>query len=269
MFYVIKFLQFVSEVIGNRSIIFELVKNDFRSRYLGSYLGILWAFIQPIATILIMWFIFAVGFKAGPVNGYPFVVWLMAGLLPWNFFSESLMSATHSVVDQSYLVKKVVFKVNILPVVKILSALIVHAVFLVILMVLLALYGYTPTMHFLQLFYYLSASMALVLGLSWMTSSLVVFFRDMGQIVAMILQFGFWLTPIFWSLEMIPERYHALVKLNPVFYLIEGYRETFIFGEWIWNNPSGTLYFWGVTSIVFFLGAFIYMRLRPHFADVL
>ena len=83
----------------------ELTASDFKSRYLGSYLGLLWAFIQPVATILIFWFVFEVGFKAAPIGNFPFILWLIAGIIPWFFISDCLASSTVSVVENSYLVK--------------------------------------------------------------------------------------------------------------------------------------------------------------------
>ena len=110
----------------NRKLIFSLAKNDFKTRFAGSYLGIFWAFVQPVVTILVYWFVFQVGFRSGTVAEFPFVLWLTAGLVPWFYFSEALMGATSSLLEYSYLVKKVVFNIDILPVIKVLSALFVN-----------------------------------------------------------------------------------------------------------------------------------------------
>jgi len=125
-----KILILPVELINNRKLIFSLAKNDFKTKYAGSYLGIIWAFIQPIITVLIYWFVFQVGFKSAPMKDFPFVLWLIAGIIPWFFFQESLMNATNSLLEYSYLVKKVVFKVSVLPLVKIISALFVHIFFI-------------------------------------------------------------------------------------------------------------------------------------------
>jgi len=106
-------------------------------------------------------------------------------------------------------------------------------------------------------------------GLSWITSSLVIFVKDVGQVVTIILQFGFWLTPILWNVKMIPEKYQILMKLNPAYYLTEGYRNSFMYGIWFWEYPRWTFGFWIFTGVIFILGAIIFLKLRPHFADVL
>jgi lipopolysaccharide transport system permease protein/teichoic acid transport system permease protein len=248
----------------------ELTLRDFRAKYLGSYLGMLWAFVHPSIYIIILWFVFQVGFKSKPEGDCPFILWMMCGIIPWFFFSECLQSATGSVLENSYLLKKVAFSIGMLPIVKILSALIIHLFFIVVVYLMFMLYGLPVTVYSLQVFYYLFAAIILLLGLSWLTSSLIIFMRDVGQIVAMFLQFAFWLTPIFWSAKILPVKYANLIKLNPVYYLVEGYRESFIYKVWFWEQHYMlTLYFWCVTGFFFILGAVVFRRLRPHFADVI
>lgn len=259
----------IRDIIANRKFLWQMTKRDFRQRYLGSYLGILWAFIQPAVTVLIFWFVFQIGFKSMPVDNFPFILWLICGMFPWFFLSESIQSATNSVVESAFLVKKIVFRVELLPIVKIVSALVVHIFFIAVLLIMFALYGYLPTIHNLQLIYYLFAMICLSLGISWLTSSLTVFLRDVGQFVAMMLQFGFWGTPIFWSLKIVPEQFQFFLKLNPAYYLVEGYRQSFIYHEWFWQHAHLTAYFWCVTAAVMFIGAWCFKKLRPHFADVL
>jgi lipopolysaccharide transport system permease protein/teichoic acid transport system permease protein len=263
------FIYFLIDIVKSRRLIFELTKQDFKSRYLGSYLGIIWAYIQPTITILIFWFVFQVGFKSTPIDDFPFILWLMSGMIPWFFFSEGLQNASNSIVENSFLVKKVVFRVSILPVIKVLSSLFVHLFFIGFLFVMFFIYGYQPDIYNLQVFYYLVANIVLVLALSWLTSSLAVFLKDVGQIVAMLLQFGFWLTPIFWSYNMIPGKYQSLIKLNPVYYIVEGFRNSFIYKKWFWESLDQTLYFWFFALSVFIIGAVVFKRLRPYFADVL
>ncbi len=250
-------------------ILLSLIKNDFKQEYLGSLLGVAWAFIQPTFTILIFWFVFQVGFKAQPVGDFPFILWLIAGMIPWFFFAESLSKATNSIIANSYLVKKIVFDISLLPVIKIASALMIHLFFIVFMILMFLLYGYTPDLYYLQIIYYLCATIAFVYSISLITSTLVVFTKDIGQLVAMSLQFGFWLTPIFWNLQMVPEKYHFLIQLNPLVYIIEGYRDIFIDKVWFWENISMSLYFWGAVIAIHLYGKYLFKKLKPFFADVL
>ena len=264
-----QFIRFLRDLFISRSLIINLAKNDFKSRYLQNYLGILWAFIQPTTMILIFWFVFEVGFKSIPVDNFPFILWLITGMIPWFFFSESLQSATQSILSNTFLVKKIVFRVALLPIIQIISALTVHIFFLIFAMGMFLYYGFTPTLYWIQIIYYLFASIVLILGLSWLSSSIIVFFRDLGQIITMLIQFGFWLTPIFWSMKILPDKYHTIIEANPIYYLVEGYRDSFIYQVWFWEKPGLTLHYWIITITIFIIGAIVFRKLRPHFADVL
>jgi len=264
-----QFCLFWIDLIKSRRLILDLTINDFRTKYLGSYLGIMWAFIQPSITILIFWFVFEVGFKSKPMDNCPFILWLMAGIIPWFLFSEGVMNATNSILDNSYLVKKVSFRVSVLPIIKILSALIIHVFFLGVTFLMFFILGYRPNVYSIQLIYYLFCLSVLVIGISWATSSLAVYFRDTNQIVSVFLQFGFWLTPVFWSFDILPVKYYFIVRLNPVYYIVQGYRESLIYHEWFWNSPNITLYFWVETLALFFIGAILFKNLKPYFADEL
>lgn len=259
----------VMDTVQNRGLLWEMTKRELRQRYLGSYLGILWAFIQPTVTVLIFWFVFQVGFKSMPVDNFPFILWLIGGMIPWFYISDAVGSASGAVMENAFLVKKMVFRVELLPVVKIGAALLVHGFFIGVLFLMFLIYGYMPTVHCFQVVYYLLAMSCMILGISWLTSALTVFLRDVGQFVGMMLQFAFWATPIFWSLQMIPEEIQPILKLNPAYYVIEGYRDAMIYHVWFWEHPYLTLYFWLVTFVCLLAGAVVFRRLRPHFADVL
>jgi len=263
------FFDFVSSIMHSKSLLISLIKNDFKQKYIGNFLGFIWAFIQPMTTILIFWFVFQVGFKSQPVDNFPFILWLIAGILPWFYFAEGLAGGTNSILTNSYLVKKIVFRVELLPIIPLFSALIIHLFFIIFMFFMYLYYGYKPSIYWIQIFYYLFAISILLFGLSLITSSVVVFFRDMGQLVAMFIQFGFWLTPIFWAINTIPERYHWVINLNPIAYIIEGYRNSMIYHKWFWEDMYMTIYFWSVTIVILMLGILIFKRLRPHFADVI
>ncbi len=257
------------ELYGNKKLIWDLARNDFKTKYAGSYLGIIWAFVQPVVSVLIYWFVFQVGFKSAPVSDFPFVLWLIVGIVPWFFFSDAIVNATNSMIEYSYLVKKVVFKISILPIVKILSALFVHLFFIVFTVVLFLLYGYMPTIHIVQVIYYTFCTFVLVLGICYATCAIIIFFRDIGQIINIVLQIGLWMTPIMWSYEMIPNQFQWILKINPMYYIVEGYRDAFINHVWIWDRYNQTIYFWIITSAIFGLGSVIFKKLKIHFADVL
>lgn len=264
------------ELYQNRKLIFDLAKNDFKTQFAGSYLGIIWAFIQPIVTVLVYWFVFEKGLKSGGVNTsagitVPFVLWLIAGIVPWFFFQDALNGGTNALTQYSYLVKKVVFKISILPIVKVISALFVHLFFIAFTLVLYSAYGHFPDLYTLQIFYYTFCMMVFVLGLVYATCAIVGFFRDLTQIINIILQVGIWMTPIMWNIDTmdLPSWLISIFKLNPMYYIVAGYRDSLINKVWFWDNIGLTVYFWIVTIIVFGAGNLIFRKLKVHFADVL
>ncbi|PDO09394.1 MAG: teichoic acid ABC transporter permease [Candidatus Reconcilbacillus cellulovorans] len=262
-------VNFLKEIWKYRIFLFELSKREFYMRYVGSLLGSVWAFVHPIIQILILWYVFQIGFKSAAVDNFPFILWLASGMIPWFFFSESLQGATNSIIENRHWVKKIVFRISLLPLAKIITALYIHLFFVGLLLLMFLAYGYKPTIYLLQIFYYMLSMIVFVLGLSWATSSLIVFFRDIGQIISMLLQFGFWLTPIFYSLKVVPEKYRIIYMFNPMFYIVEGYRDSLIYHIWFWERGFQTVFYWIMTFVCLTVGGLLFKRLRPHFADLL
>ncbi|TXK76917.1 ABC transporter permease [Paenibacillus sp. N3.4] len=247
----------------------ELSKRELQMKYYGSFFGVIWAFIHPVIIISILWFVFQVGFKSVPVGNVPFILWLVAGMVPWLFISDVLSNGVSAITENSFLVKKVVFKTELLPIVRIITALKIHLFFIVILFIIYFVYGYEFHLHNVLILYYMICSIVFLVGINLLTSSLNVFFKDTGQIIAIITQFGFWVTPIFWMLKTVPERYHFLIKLNPLYYIVEGYRSALFTNEKIFDHPNLTIYFWLISIVLISSGWILFKKLKPHFADVL
>ena len=264
------------ELYKNRILIARLSYNDFKTRFSGSFFGIFWAYVQPVVMVLVFWFVFTHGFGAqreqlaGGVD-VPFVLFLVSGLVPWFFFAEALNGGTNALLGYSYLVKKVVFQISILPIVKVSSALFVHFAFIGIVLVLFLGMGYFSGWYALQVFYYSIGLFLLVLATSYLTCAVVVFFRDLKEIINVVLTVGIWLTPILWNLEGNIEDPILLFifNLNPVYYVISGYRNSLIGQVGLWERPGLSLYFWGVVVVMGIIGMLTFRRLRPHFADLL
>ena len=266
-------ISLLKEIVTRRKLIWDLAKADFKKRFVGSYFGMVWMFVQPLVTVLIYFFIFQLGFKSvPPVPGVPYVLWLVPGIVPWFFYSEALNCITGCLQEYSYLVKKVVFQVEILPVIKLISCLLVHGFFLLIMLIMALCFGKLPMATWIQILYYSFAASMLALAFGYLTSAIHVFFKDMAQIVSICLQFGMWLSPIMYQETMFSADYPWIVtvlKLNPFYYIVAGYRDSILTGNWFWERPTLTVYFWVVTRVIGFAGLKVFKRLRPHFSDVL
>ena len=265
-----KLIQVPREIVHDRKMVWNLSKNDFQARFVGSYLGIIWAFVQPVILMLLYWFVFQVGLRAGNVSNYPFILFLMTGLIPWFYFSEALNGGTSALTEYSYLVKKVVFNIEILPVIKVISSIFVHLFFVIFIIVISAVYGYGPDLYLLQLIYYVACTFFLVLGLSYINSACMVFFRDTAQIVNIVLTIGVWITPIMWDPEgVLSPKLQILFKLNPFYYIVDGFRDSILAKVWFWDKPVWSIYFWCFSILVYYVGISVFNRLKPHFSDVL
>ncbi|MBF0227915.1 MAG: ABC transporter permease [Desulfobacterales bacterium] len=121
----------------------------------------------------------------------------------------------------------------------------------------------------MQFFYYLFCLVVLGLGIGWAVSALNVFIKDISQIVAVLIQIGFWATPIFWDIKIMPSNIQTLIKLNPMFYIVQGYRDSFIYFIPFWKHDILSLYFWAVAIFTLIGGALIFKKLKPQFPDVL
>lgn len=264
------FYWFFRTILSQGFIVKELVKRDMQKKYFASFIGIWWAFIQPAALIFVMWFAFTFGLKIGDVDDrYPFALWLICGMIPWFFISETLQSASNSLVEYSYLIKKTSFKTGFVPMIKLLTALIVHVFFVLFMLVVASLYGYYPDLYWIQIIYYLFSAIVLLCGFAWLGAALNVFVRDVGPVISVITSVMFWVTPIIWPFTMLEGRLQLIAYLNPFFYLTEGYRNVFLHKVWFFETPLFTFYFWLFTFLVFSSGAIIFRKLKPHFADVL
>lgn len=269
-----KLMVLPGELWGNRKLIWKLAKNDFKTRYAGSTMGRLWAFVQPVVTVAMYYCVFGLIFPskaqlAASGVSAPYVLWLTAGLVPWFYFSEALVSGTNAMMEYNYLVKKVVFKISILPIIKVIAATFIHLFFAAVLLVLYFCYGYKPSFYLIQLIYYSLCMFILVLAISYTTCAVVVFFKDLTQIINIVLQVGMWGTPILWEIGVVPEKFRIIFKLNPVFYIVNGYRSALFEKQWFFSDFYSTMFFWITTILIFGFGSLIFKKLKVHFADVL
>lgn len=253
----------------NRAMVRMLAKNDLRSRYAGSFFGMVWAFVQPVFTMLIFWFVFQKGFKSPPVNGVPYILWFIPAFIPWMYFSDVLTNATSCLREYSYLVKKIKFKVAILPIIKVISSYIIHLFFVAFMLTMYILYQKMPGWICLQLVYYSICLVFLVCGLSLLVSSVAVFMKDLSQVIGIVLQIGYFAIPVFWQPEGMAPEVLSVLQLNPTYYIVQGYRETMSPGLFFWDIPWQTVYFWAVAALLFWAGLRTFRRVEPHFSDLL
>lgn len=244
--------------LQNIGLIYDLTKRDLKLRYLGSYLGRYWNIVHPLAMISIYTVVFAVVLEAkipGMANSstFSFSVFLCAGLLPWNAFTETVLRGTNSYLEHGHLIKKVAFPIEILQSISTASAGLTFWIswLLYFGFLILSDFGIGWPMILLPVIFFLQ--MMFALGLAYIFSVLNVFFRDIQQLVNIIFQLWFWVTPIVYLKENAPEELQFIFKFNPFFYFVRAYQDITVFKQW----PSqGSWIAMGViASVTFCLGA--------------
>jgi lipopolysaccharide transport system permease protein/teichoic acid transport system permease protein len=256
-------------LVVHRSVIRLMAGQEIHARYVGTIGGLTWSVLSPLAMILVYWFVFSVGFRVQSVGHVPYVLMYICGVMPFLMFSEALTNSAEAIVKNPFLAKKTIFPTEILPGVQLLAALVGHGILLLILAVLMPLHGVTFSLFNVQSLYYLGAMSVFCLGLSWVVAAANVYYRDMSQVLKVALNVWFWATPIVWPLDIMPEQYRPLLRLNPLCYIVEGYRGSLLYHVPFWHEYAGGLYFWTVTLAFLVIGATVFQRLKPGFADVL
>lgn len=264
-------LKIVCNLWYHRELIKQFTKRDVLGRYRGSYLGILWSFITPILMLTIFTFVFSEIFKArwGLGNGskLEFALILFCGLIAFNLFAECIGRAPGLILGNANYVKKVVFPLEILPVVALGSALVHVVISLLILVAGLVVISGVINWTILFLPLVLLPLMLFILGLSWFLASIGVYLRDIGQVVGVFLQALMFLSPIFYPISVIPEQYRSLYEFNPISYVVEDMRRIIIWGQMPdWNWMITGLLLGSLTAII---GYAWFQKTRKGFADVL
>lgn len=259
--------DFLKQIYLNKFIIWELTKRDFKSNYVSNVLGLAWAILEPLAMMFVLWFIFTY-VRTGRNTEVPFALFLLAGLIAYDLFNKALNSATRGISKYGFLLNKVNFRAAIIPLVKIASEIMLHLIILVIVATILALSGIPITLYWLQVFYYMLAAVFLLVGITWLTSSISLFFPDIKYIITIVMRVLFFFTPIFWEIKNIPENMVIFFRLNPLYYIVKGYRDSFLYGVPFWSNWTDTAYFWGLAAVFFVIGVLVFKRLRPYFAEM-
>lgn len=262
----------VRDLLQHRDLTWQLAVRDFRSRYQGTVLGLLWSLVQPLLMLAVYTFVFSTIFKArwgtgASTNQFEFALTLFCGLLVFNIFAESVNQAPGVILGNANYVKKVVFPLQVLPVAAVITSFLYALINLVVLSVGILLFLRTYCVTALALPLCFLPVLALSLGASWFLSSLGVFFRDIGQITAVVTQILFFLTPLFYPESLVPENFRRLLRLNPLTTLVDTARRCLL-----WNQWPEPLWF-GLITLGCFVFALVgyawFMKSRKGFADVM
>ena len=260
--------NFVRKLLLQRNLIWNFVIRDLKIRYVGSFMGFFWSIIHPLILLISYTFVFSIVFDIRPQSTATdnFAVFLFCGILPWLYFQDTVLRSCTAVIDNANLIRKTVFPSEILPVSITLSNLVFHLIGVMVLAVVLIVMGVLPwTVVLLPL--YLLPLMVLGLGLGWLLASLQVFLRDTSQILTVVLVFWFWFTPIFYSVDRVPQGLRPLMSLNPLSFVVQGYRDCLL--EGILPSAATVGGLWLMAAACFVVGGLVFRNTKREFVDVL
>ena len=256
----------------NRELIFLLTRLQILQRYKGTYLGLLWTVINPLAMMVVYTFVFSVIIKVnwwGNVSGSfgEFAIILFAGYIAFNVFSDSIMAAPGLIPENPNYVKKVIFPLETLPIILTLSSVIDSLFSIVILIIcnIIIMGKLSWTIILLPLMYV--PLILLSLGVSWILATIGVFFKDTKHMVAILTQVLFFLTPLFYPLSAVPERFRIFYNLNPLASIVNNFRRIILWGKMpVWDEFIIVSFY---SLIICIFGYFIFTKNKKMFSDVI
>jgi lipopolysaccharide transport system permease protein len=257
--------HFARNLVARRALIWQLVRRDFRQRYVGSAAGWLWGVFHPIVQLALWVFVFQICIKIPlPPDSVTqnYALYLLAGYLPWMLFQDTVLRSTSGLVDHANLITKTAFPSEVVAVSLFLSSLIHHLIGVALAITAVAAVEHKFSPLVLVLPVYMLFVGFLGVGVGWVASSLHVYLRDTGQMLNVILQIWYWLTPIFISEDMIPANYRFLILWN-----VRAYRDRLLSGNWPQFQELGILAIY--STVVFIAGGLFFRHLKRGFADVL
>ena len=261
-------MDFIKILFQNKRLALKLGKNDFRNRYANASLGTLWGFLQPFVFMMTYVIVFQYIMKTGSSGEYPYVVWFLPGMAMWMFCNDAILNASNSIRGYSYLVKKVVFPIDIIPIISLTSSSFIGLFLFIIATIAGIALGFIP--NFLILIYIIICAYCFIIAFTRFTAALTTLVPDFSQLLNILMQLFMWFTPIVWNLGMVHGKLQCLFKVFPFTYLVEGTRQAFIDSNIITqHNGLYTVVFWIITIVLFLFGNSVFKKTKKDFADFL
>jgi len=252
----------------NRRALKALVRHDLRKTYASATRGIIWTLLTPLTTILVFSAVFAFGLRIS-LGGAPYIFGFAAAYIPWVLISSSITGATGSILEHRYLVKRVLFPIEIIPADAFIVHSAPHAVLVSVAFIACLVGGYARFPDLLLVLYFYACAAVLTVSVGLLVSSLTVVARDFQQMLPAMLQLWFWLTPVAWSSGHFPPAMQTLLGINPASYIVSGYRHALMPGVFPAPTAFESAAFWIICLGTLTLGSICFRRFRVYFWDCL
>lgn len=234
----------------------------------NNYLGMAWELINPLIQILVYWFVFGFGIRTNaPVDGIPFIYWMLVGISMWFFINQGILDGTRSIVSKYNQVAKMNFPLSIIPTYTVTAKLYGHLVLLLIVFIFCIASGIYPTIHIIQLLLYVPFAYLFTCAVALVTSTLGVLIRDTQMLMQALMRVLFYASPILWIAKP-GSIVQKILMLNPIYFIAESYRAAMLFHKWYFiEHWELALYNVFIVLFLFFVGSILHMRYRDQFAD--
>ncbi len=262
----------VNAHIDNFSQVIKLSVADLKKTYTGSVMGWAWAIIKPIVTIFVYWFAIAIGLRSGKdIGEVPYILWLIAGVVPWFYMGDSITGGTGCIRRYSYLVTKMKYPVETIPTFTNLSRLYVNIIITVIMVVIFVVTGYTPPIQIVQLPFYIIIMFLFFNAWSLFAGLVSAISKDFANLVKSFNIAVFWLSGVLWNIENVADNkiINLIMSLNPVTFICYGFRNSLVYGKWFFEEPEKLAFFFVWYVLLGFLSLWAFKKLRKEIPDVL
>ena len=258
------------EIWDNKARIWRLAKFERKAQQGGTVLGNMWDFLNPALQIFVYWFVFSVGLKMSAMEGnVPYSIWMMSGILPWFFLNGAMMRSTNSIVSAANMLQNISFPLAAVPAKVVVMEWIDHLWTMAILIPVSILCGMKLTWNILFVAYYMVAAFLFLIAFSILTSAIDAVFRDFAQFLNPVLRLLMYVSSVIWSIDGLSPKLRMVMRLNPLTYIIQGYRDSMLYQGFPHEHWLHGIYFWCFTLALFAVGSMVHCRLRRRFIDVI
>ncbi|MGX7030466.1 ABC transporter permease [Vagococcus zengguangii] len=263
----------LKEQFQNLGIIKRISTYEEKATYQSHYLGLMWQFLNPAIQVGIYYLVFGLGVNGGrQVDGVPFIVWMLMGIITWFFLNSSILGMSNSIFKQVGMVSKMKFPVSVLPSVNMASNFVSYRWMMLLLVVAMFIAKVPITIYWLQYFYYFICMIAFLFAFGILNATITVLVRDYHIMLQSILRLLFYLSGPIWNLHTMGQfkgrdSLVRLLELNPLYYIINGFRDSFLSRQWFWEIGTQTAFFWTIVLILLALGSHLHMKFRARFVD--
>ncbi|MFR7590281.1 MAG: ABC transporter permease [Longibaculum sp.] len=250
--------------------IYSIAKYELLADMRDSKLGLFWNFANPVIQVLTYWFVFGLVWDRKAVHGIGYIFWMLGGMVVWFFISPCITNGCNAIYSKIGVITKMKFPVSVLPATVVLKELFNHLCLMLVLVIVFTVGGYYPNYHWLGIIYYLFCAIVFSVSLSMTTSVLNMLARDTRKLVLACMRLLLYLTPILWDIERIPFKFlQYVMKANPIYYVVQGYRDCFFYHKGFWAYHNSMIAFWVITFILFAFGSYMMYKFKHKFIDMI